>query len=159
MHPLRPTKPRPGEVLYRRYCQEIGQVLELTYFDLGEISEEGVASGSEEGREVSKHLEAFHRWHNSERVNAAWGEAGSLDSHITYLKAVLADPGVLPCMMSWDGELMGYTEIVWVKENHVAQYYPSLGVMGGVGNWDRGLHVLMGEEKFKGSKRGEFANT
>ncbi|KAF9457052.1 acyl-CoA N-acyltransferase [Collybia nuda] len=53
-------------------------------------------------------------------------------------------------MMSWDGELMGYVEIVWVKENHSGQYYPNDVI---VGDWEWGVHVLVGEDKFLGGGR------
>lgn len=142
-HPLRPCKPQPGEVLYRRWCAGVRQTIEFTYIDLGAGDAEGPGGRSE----PSKHLAAFHKWHNDERVNSAWSERGTLEAHRKYLEGVLADPGVVPCMMSWDGELMGYVEMVWVKENHVAHHYPH-GVV--VGDWERGLHVLVGEDKFLG---------
>ncbi|KAG6849893.1 hypothetical protein H0H93_003907 [Arthromyces matolae] len=138
-HPLRPPKPRPGEVLYRRYCAAIGKCLEFVAFDIGKPHSDGG---------LSRHMAAFHKWHNDERINSAWGERGSLETHRDYVNNVLADPGVLPIMMCWDGDLMGYVEIVWAKENHVAQYYPSGCV---VGDWERGLHVLVGENKFLGA--------
>lgn len=106
-HPLRPPKPLPGEVLYRRYCPTVGETLEFTYFDVGE-----------EGR-VTSHLEAFHKWHNDDRVNSGWNEQGSLEQHRQYLYSVLNNPGVLPMVMSWNGELMGYLELVYIK---VRQY-------------------------------------
>ncbi|KAL0960592.1 hypothetical protein HGRIS_005625 [Hohenbuehelia grisea] len=138
-HPLRPPKPQPGELLYKRYCPSIGKTLAFRYLCLDDTAERSFG-----------HVEAFHRWHNSPRVNSGWGERGSLEQHRVYLAKVLADPAVLPVMMSWDGELMGYAEFVWVKENHMATY---LG--GGEGgtqarDWDRGIHVLAGEDKFKG---------
>lgn len=142
-HPLRPQKPRAGDVLYRRYCASVGQTLEFIAFDIdGPAGREG---------ELSQHMAAFHRWHNDERVNSAWGEQGSLEMHREYIQGLLTNPGVMPCMMSWDGELMGYVEYVWVKENHVAQYYPSDVI---VGDWERGIHVLVGEDKFLGNGRG-----
>lgn len=137
-HPLRPPKPKQGQVLYKRYCPIVGQMLDFTYFDLG----------SKEG--VSAHLEAFHRWHNDERISKSWNEAGSFQKHAEYVKGVMNDPAVLPIMMSWDGELMGYAEIVWLKENHVGTYIPN-----GPKDWDRGMHVLVGEEKFRGSDRAQ----
>ncbi|KAI0372060.1 hypothetical protein BV20DRAFT_964771 [Pilatotrama ljubarskyi] len=143
-HPLRPPKPRPGEVIYRRYIPSLGQMLEYVYFDL-----EGSGPGVEcEGETVSLHLATFHRWHNSDHVNRGWGEHGPLQKHREYVRALMADPGVLPIMMSWDGELMGYAELVYIKENHVAAYVP-----GGAWDYDRGLHVLVGEEKFRGIHR------
>ena len=66
-------------------------------------------------RLVSRHLAAFHRWHNSDHVNRGWGERGPLEKHREYVRTLMADPGVLPVMMSWDGELMGYAELVYVK--------------------------------------------
>lgn len=154
-HPLRPPKPLPGEVLYRRFCPKVKQMLEFTYFDVGQDGQ------------VTPHLEAFHKWHNDDRVNKGWNERGSLEQHRRYVHGVMNDPAVLPIMMSWDGELMGYLEIVYVKvrrypgvgvcihilsqENHVATYVP-----GGAKEWDRGLHVLVGEERFRGWDRGGF---
>ncbi|KAI8969434.1 acyl-CoA N-acyltransferase [Trametes punicea] len=145
-HPLRPPKPRPGEVIYRRFIPSLGQMLEFTYFDL---DVEGAQRTVEcEGEQVSPHLATFHRWHNSDHVNRGWGERGPLEKHRAYVQALMADPGVLPVMISWDGELMGYAEMVYIKENHVAPYVP-----GGAWDYDRGLHVLVGEQKFRGAHR------
>ncbi|CAL1709098.1 unnamed protein product [Somion occarium] len=113
-HPLRPPKPRPGELLYRKYFPQYGQSFELHYVDL---EEEKLGPNG-----VGRHLETFHRWHNDPWVHR----------------------GCLPVMMSWDGELMGYTELVYIRENHVNQY-----VTAGAWDYDRGLHCLIGEEKFR----------
>ncbi|KAF9478353.1 hypothetical protein BDN70DRAFT_836226 [Pholiota conissans] len=150
MHPLRPEKPQPGEVLYRRYCSAVGQTLDITYFDLDGVHD-GSAARSKDG--VSRHLTAFHKWHNDDRVNAAWGERGDLATHRAYVEGVMKDPHALLCMLSWDGELMGYVEIVYTKEDHVAQHYPSSVVPG---LWERGIHVLVGESKFLGGGRSEI---
>ncbi|EJF63782.1 hypothetical protein DICSQDRAFT_25439, partial [Dichomitus squalens LYAD-421 SS1] len=141
-HPLRPPKPRPGEVVYRKHFPSVGQTLDFAYFDLAGDTVGKDASG------VSRHLATFHRWHNSDHVNRGWGERGPLEKHRAYMQALLADPGVVPVMMSWDGELMGYAEFPYVKENHVAPYVP-----GGAWDYDRGLHILVGEEKFRGYHR------
>jgi len=137
-HPLRPPKPRPGELLYKRWSGEHKEMLEFTALDLGDSSS------------VSPHLAAFHKWHNDDRVDSAWGEQGSLKKHREYLEQLMKNPGVVPIMMSWDGNLMGYVELVWVKENHVAQHFPEEFA---VGEWDRGIHVLVGEEKYLGNGR------
>ncbi|KAF5328745.1 hypothetical protein D9619_011584 [Psilocybe cf. subviscida] len=148
MHPLRPQKPAPGTILYRRWCCTVRQNIEITYFDV-----DGVADGSRIGGGVSRHMAAFHRWHNDERVNSAWGERGSLETHREYVESLLVDAHAWPCMLSWDGELMGYVEIVFAKEDHVAQYYPA-GVVPG--DWERGIHVLAGESRFVGAGRSEL---
>lgn len=150
MHPLRPPKPQQGEILYRRWCNDVKQVFEITYFDLEGVHDGSKAVAGSGG--ISRHLAAFDKWHNDERVNKAWGERGTLDAHRSYVEGVLADPHVLPVMMSWDGELMGYAELTYVKEDHVAQHYPT-GVVPG--DWERGIHVLVGESKFLGGGRCE----
>ncbi|KAG2048143.1 hypothetical protein BDR06DRAFT_963100 [Suillus hirtellus] len=126
-HPLRPPKPEPGETLFRRFCPSIGETLEFTYFDL------------RSGSNTSEHLDFFHRWHNSERVNKG---------NTAYITEITNDPGVLPVIMSWNGKPMGYAEITYLKETHVAPYIP-----GGPGDRDRGIHVLVGEDEFRGAVR------
>jgi hypothetical protein len=98
-HPLRPPKPPPGAILYRRYCPHLDQVYEVQYIDVNN----------------EDHLQAFHRWHNSERVNSGWNEAGSLEKHVEYIKKQMDDPHHWPVLGRWDGDLMGYFELTWVK--------------------------------------------
>jgi len=131
-HPLRPPKPPPGALLYRRYCPHLKQMYELNYIDV----------------DNKDHVQAFHRWHNSERVNKAWGEAGSLETHTEYIKKQMDDPHCWPVLGSWDGDLMGYYELTWVKEDHLSQYIP-----GGADGYDRGIHIVVGEEKYRGRAR------
>jgi len=78
-------------------------------------------------------------------VNKGWGEQGDVEAHRRYVQRAGADAHVLPLMMSWDGELMGYLELTWIRENHVAPYIPE-----GPLDYDRGMHVLVGERKFRG---------
>ncbi|TDL21205.1 hypothetical protein BD410DRAFT_840675 [Rickenella mellea] len=132
-HPLRPPNPRPGDCIYKRFCAPVGQSIAFHALDL-----------KDEG-----HVSAFHRWHNDERVNKGWGERGTMEKHIAYMRKVLDDPHILPIMMSWDGELMGYAELTWIKEDHLVAYVPE-----GAKDYDRGLHLLVGEDKYRG---GEYA--
>ncbi|EIW77302.1 hypothetical protein CONPUDRAFT_109849 [Coniophora puteana RWD-64-598 SS2] len=139
-HPLRPTKPAPGEVMYRKWCPGVepaGAMLEFAHFDLGSSVDEETA-----------HFRAFHKWHNDPRVNKGWNEQGSKEHHRRYLEGLNSNPNVIPMIMSWDGEVMGYVEFVWIKENHTAPYVP-----GGARDYDRGIHVLVGENKFRGFAR------
>lgn len=48
----------------------------------------------------------------------------------------------------WDGKPFGYFEIYWVKEDILGRY---LGDKAD--NYDRGIHVLVGEEEFRGKHR------
>ncbi|KAL0960590.1 hypothetical protein HGRIS_005624 [Hohenbuehelia grisea] len=140
-HPLRPPKPQPGELLYRRYCPSVGMMLEFHHFCLEDT-----------GPSPLRHLEAFHRWHNNPRVNAGWGESGTLEYHREYIQKILSNPAVLPVMMSWNGELMGYLEFVWVKEDHLAPYIGNGEGGTQARDWDRSLHILVGEDHFTGKK-------
>jgi hypothetical protein len=58
-------------------------------------------------------------------VNKAWGERGSLEKHRAYVTEVVNDPAVLPVIMSWNGEPMGYAEITYLK----------VGTLNFVENW------------------------
>lgn len=98
-HPHRPPRPAKGECVYRRYCSPVKKTLALHAID----------------PENEAHMEAFHRWMNDEVVNKGWGERGSEEKHRKYVLERWADLHVLPLMMSWDGELMGYTELTWIK--------------------------------------------
>jgi hypothetical protein len=53
-----------------------------------------------------------------------------------------------PVIGLWDGKPFGYFEIYWVKED-------VLGKLLGdrAGDFDRGVHVLIGEEEFRGKHR------
>ncbi|KAJ2925550.1 hypothetical protein H1R20_g11549, partial [Candolleomyces eurysporus] len=150
-HPLRPSKPLQGEVLYRRWCSQVGQMLELVHFDLEGATDALYDYQSADG--VSRHLAAFHKWHNDPRVNKAWQEQGTLETHRKYIESMYADPHAIPCMYSWDGELFGYIEINYTKEDHVATYMPADQAAG---EWDRGIHILVGEDKFLGGGRSKI---
>ena len=102
-HPRRPWKAPTGTIVYRRFCTEVEKVLEFHVVDPDDAGD----------------LNAFHKWMNDERVNSGWGERGDLGKHREYLEEVLIDPSVLPLIMCWDGERMGYCEIVWIKVNSV----------------------------------------
>lgn len=135
-HPVRPPKPKPGSVIYSRFIVELGQQLEIRHID---------ASNPE-------HFSTYARWQNSDRVNAGWKERGPDEKHRAYLAAQLADPHTMSCVFLWDGELAGYTEIGWVKEDNAACFF------GGqcnitVGEHDQNSHIFVGEERFRGGKR------
>lgn len=148
-HPLRPSKPRPGQVLYRRWCSRVGQMLELRHFDLDGIND---PPGTKVNG-VSRDLAAFNKWHNDPRVSDSWKEHGTLEDHRKYIEAQYKDPHSIPAMFSWDGDLMGYVEVTYIKEDHVAQHFPAETLAG---DWDRGIHVLAGEEKYLGGGRCKF---
>ena len=66
-----------------------------------------------------------------------------------FLKASLSSRHSFPAIGCWDGKPFGYFEIYWVKEDKLGPYVDG----GGAGDWDRGIHVLVGEQEYRGSLR------
>ena len=122
-HPLRPPQPR-GPV-YARFIPWLGQVLSFRAVD------------------PQQDLDRFHRWMNDPRVDRIWSEAGDLDTHRAYLDRLMADPHMLPLIGSFDDRPFGYFELYWAKENRLGPHYDAH-------DYDRGWHVLVGEDAFRG---------
>lgn len=122
-HPLRP--PKPEGLLYRRFIPWLKQ-----WFTLRALTLED--------------LPTFHRWQNDPRVAAFFEEAGSLEQHRAYLQRLLADPHMLPVIGALEGRDFAYFELYWARENR-------LGAVHDCGPWDRGWHVLIGEEDRRGA--------
>ena len=122
-HPLRPPKAR-GEV-YRRYIPWLGQEFSLRALTMAD-------------------LPTFHRWQNDPRVAAFFEESGTVEHHRACLEKIAADPHILPLIGSLDERDFGYFEIYWARENR-------LGAVHDCGAWDRGWHVLIGEEDIRGA--------
>jgi hypothetical protein len=136
VHPVRPPKPQPGTVIYSRFIVELGQQLQILHIDA----------------ENPVHFDAYKRWQNSDRVNASWHERGSDQHHRNYLAEQLADPHSMSCLFKWGGELAGYTELGWVKEDNAACFFGSnCNIV--VGEHDQNSHILVGEEHLRGGKR------
>lgn len=88
-------------------------------------------------------LPTFHRWQNDPRVAEFFEEAGTLEQHRADLERLLADPHMLPVIATLDGRDFAYFELYWVRENR-------LGAQCDAAAWDRGWHVLVGEEDTRG---------
>ncbi|KID93551.1 Acyl-CoA N-acyltransferase, partial [Metarhizium majus ARSEF 297] len=142
VHPVRPPKPAPGTLLYSRYIVELGEQLRIYHIDASD----------------PVHFEAYARWQNSDRVNAGWRERGPDEKHRKYLASQLQDPHTMSCVFEWDGQLAGYMEIGFVKEDNVSCFIGSnCNIV--VGEHDQNTHFLVGEEKFRGGKRYQASNT
>lgn len=122
-HPRRAVRPS-GEV-YRRFDHELQAWVSLRVLDIDED------------------LLRFNRWQNSRRVASFWEETGSLEKHRVYLQALFDDPRVLPLIGCIDDEPFAYFEAYWAKEDRIAPFYQ-------VGDFDRGIHMLVGEERHRG---------
>lgn len=122
-HPRRAPKPS-GEV-YRRFDANLGAWISLRTLD------------------IDDDLARFNRWQNSARVAAFWQEEGDLAKHRQYLEELAADPRVLTLIGCFDDEPFAYYEAYWAKEDRIAPFYD-------VGDYDRGIHMLVGEESHRG---------
>ncbi|KAK0287613.1 hypothetical protein LTR57_003014 [Friedmanniomyces endolithicus] len=94
-------------------------------------------------------VELLHKWMNTPRVAHSWGETGPLSHQEAFLTSSLTSRHSLPLIGLFDGQPFGFFEVYWVKEDRLA---PLLGG-DGCGDFDRGLHVLVGEQEFRGSHR------
>jgi len=174
-HPIRPKPPRQGETFYSRYIPSLDQWLSFRVPTLspkpyphpffGSVSDgsmsiifPSLATGAAASvatlptltnfTELSSDLDLLHKWMNDPRVNAAWAEAGPMAVQRKFLENGLNSRHSFPVYGCWDGKPFGYFEIYWVKEDRLGRL---LG--GDVGNYTRGLHVLIGENEFRGPHR------
>ena len=122
-HPLRPLKPK-GEV-YRRFDARLGMWISLRTLD------------------IEEDLSRFNRWQNSPRVASFWQEEGTLEQHREYLGKLDADPHTITLIGCFDDQPFAYFEAYWAKEDRIAPFYD-------VGDYDRGIHMLVGEENHRG---------
>ncbi len=125
-HPQRAPR-QPGTV-YRRYVAEIAETISLRTLD------------------PQQDLEVFSRWQNDPRVAAFWEMTGSQQAHREYLDALLADPKVHPLIACFNDEPFAYFEAYWAREDRIAPYYD-------VQDYDRGVHMLVGEQRYRGAHR------
>lgn len=171
-HPIRAKPPRQGETFYSRYIPSLDQWLSFRvptsspkpcphpHFGPMGGSMPAIMPSHAGGVSVAtlptlanfaarpSDLELLHKWMNEPRVNAAWGAAGPAATQRKFLVDGLQSRHSFPVYGCWDGKPFGYFEIYWVKEDKLGRL---LG--GDVGNYTRGLHVLIGEEEFRGPHR------
>ena len=122
-HPRRPVKPR-GEV-YRRFDARLGAWISLRTVD------------------IDLDLARFNHWQNSARVASFWQEEGSLEQHREYLGKLEIDPHTVTLIGCFDDQPFAYFEAYWAKEDRLAPFYDA-------GDYDRGIHMLVGEENHRG---------
>ncbi|KAL2260852.1 hypothetical protein VTK26DRAFT_5034 [Humicola hyalothermophila] len=144
-HPLRPKPPRMGEVFYTRFIPSVGQYLS---FRVASISPKPVPYLGPVGPKPpsQSHLcsmtdtALLETWHAKPRVSAFWGQYGSM-----FLANALQSRHSFPVIGLWDGVPFGYFELYWVKEDLLGRYAGAT-----IDDWDRGCHVLIGEEWARG---------
>lgn len=179
-HPIRPKPPQQGETFYTRYIPSIGQHLSFRVASLsdtpvaytGPTASTDAATGlsadlaslgmtpasssaptpireSETDTRVMTDLQLLHKWMNDPRVAKFWGCAGPIEVQEKFLRGNLESKHSFPAIGCWDGKPFGYVEVYWVKEDILG----SLLSAGEAKDWDRGFHVLVGEQEFRGAHR------
>ncbi|KAF8856723.1 siderophore biosynthesis protein-like protein [Acephala macrosclerotiorum] len=93
-------------------------------------------------------LQLLNKWMNDPRVSKFWGCSGPQSTQESFLKTNLTSKNSFPAIGLWDGKPFGYFEIYWVKEDILGKH---LGDRAG--DYDRGVHVLVGENDFRGKQR------
>jgi RimJ/RimL family protein N-acetyltransferase len=152
-HPIRPKPPRQGETFYTRFIPSLGEYLSFRVASLSKRSVQHIGPLSDPSpvgtadHELSD-AELLHKWMNDERVAYSWGEQGPLSHQEEFLKGGLTNKHVIPVIGCFDGKPFGYFEIYWVKEDRLGSY---LGYQ--VSDYDRGVHLLIGEQRFRGPHR------
>jgi N5-hydroxyornithine acetyltransferase len=169
-HPIRPKPPRQGEVFYTRYIPSLDSWLSFRIPSLspkpvphphfGPVGGSMPATTGIGGASIAtlptlanfterqSDLDLLHKWMNDTRVNTAWGVAGPMTTQTRFLEESLSSRHSFPVYGCFDGKPFGYFEIYWVKEDKLGR------LLGGeVGNYTRGLHVLVGEDEFRGPHR------
>jgi hypothetical protein len=144
-HPIRPKPPRMGEVFYTRFVPSVNQYLS---FRVASISPNPVPYLGPVGPKPPEqsHLSSMsdksliQMWMKKPRVSAFWG-----DYDDKFLTNILNQPNSFPVIGLWDGVPFGYFEVYWVKEDILGQHIGS-----DAADWDRGLHVFIGEEWARG---------
>ncbi|AVJ16406.1 acetyltransferase [Serratia sp. MYb239] len=123
--PQRPARPQ-GEV-YRRFDPQIKHTLS---FRLPEVAQDA---------------ERFTRWMNAPRVAAFWEMTGPQEQQAAYLQRQLDSSYCYPLLGCFDDQPFGYFEVYWAAEDRIGRHY----------RWqpfDRGLHMLVGEEAWRGAQ-------
>jgi RimJ/RimL family protein N-acetyltransferase len=166
-HPLRSKPPHQGEVFYVRYIPSVGQYLSFRVPFLpmtkptpgpetssgGRPSTPQAVSSSVTGIEqhlfqnVPSDLDTLNRWMNDPRVEAMWQVGGDRSVQENFLLQNLTSRHSFPVIGCWDGKPFGYFEIYWVKEDGLGR------LLDRVDNYDRGIHLLVGEQEFRGAHR------
>lgn len=123
-HPLRPEQPQ-GEI-YRRYIPQLDKTLSFRVID------------------KKQDLDLFHDWMNQPKVALMWELNKSKRELADYLQQRAQDPHMYSVVGEFDGEAFGYFELYWTLEDRLGPYYDAK-------NYDRGVHLLVGNPNYLGA--------
>ena len=124
-HPVRMSHPQG--TFYRRFSYQLGKEISFRLAD------------------PDIDLTIFHQWMNDTRVSYFWELAQPKAELKKYLENGLNQSHQFPVIASIDDVPFGYFELYWAKEDRLGPYYDA-------GNYDRGMHLLIGNSDYLGSK-------
>ncbi|KAK1982477.1 acyl-CoA N-acyltransferase [Colletotrichum cereale] len=144
-HPVRRRPGHMGEVFYSRFVPSVGQYLS---FRIASLAPEAVPYLGPVGPKPAENsplttlsdTALLQSWMSNPRVQKFWG-----DYVPDFLSNALGSKHSFPVIGMWDGVPFGYFEIYWVKEDILGQKLGS-----DAGDYDRGIHVFVGEEWARG---------
>lgn len=166
-HPLRYKPGKQGEIIYTRYIPHFNQYLSFRIASLtsrkshyrGPVSTNSLLANARATMSANilpsmgslnleeTDVDLLYKWMNNPRVDQFWGEKGPREQQEAFLKRSLSFKHSFPVIGCWDGKPFGYFELYWCKEDPLGR------ILGNVGNYDRGIHCLVGEEEFRGPDR------
>jgi len=115
----------PKDEVYRRFDHQLQQFISFKVID------------------IESDIDIFYKWMHNPRVSEFWQQDWSKEKLKQYLLNKLSTPITLPLIGYFNDQPFGYFEVYWAAEDHISAHY----------NWqayDRGLHLLIGEENFRG---------
>lgn len=124
-HPLRPSM--PTGTVYQRYDHNAEVAISFRVFDL------------------EKDMDRLTVWMNDPRVAHFWEQAWSKEKLTEFVQERLSDDHIVPLIGEFNGQPFGYVEAYWVSEDRLSPYYD-------VQPYDRGIHLLVGEQEFRGAQ-------
>ncbi|MCY7295180.1 GNAT family N-acetyltransferase [Alteromonas sp. a30] len=122
-HPERPEK--PNGIIFQRYLYPLSRTICFRTLD------------------IDRDLDAFHYWHNIPETAEIWELAGSKTMHKDYLSKMQKDPHQIPVIAEFDGMPFAYIELYWTPEDRLGPHYQCQ-------DYDRGLHILVSNLRFRG---------
>lgn len=91
-------------------------------------------------------VDLITQWHATDRVNNGWRQRLSRDEQVKTIEATEKNPYTIGLIGWWGDEPWGYVELYYAKQSNLKDFYNA-------GQFDRGFHALVGEEKFRGPHR------
>lgn len=161
-HPVRSLKPAPGTRVYAR------PIPHLSHGQAPQPCKRTVFAFTAIDNKQKRHVDLVEEWMNNPRVDKAWMEKGDRAKHERFTRERVEDAHSLSLIGSFlereqtftmrkDKQAFEektvdkvheavYTEVYWVKEDRLGPLFDSRP-------YDRGVHMLVGNEGMRGKHR------